>query len=270
MKNLFNSFALIVIPCVAMAQQDNYPRMDVLASSSEMASINYACNKPVAKAGEYKKIECDISYQVLRNQKKTQVPRKEIEDEFKKKGFPGDICKMYGKNIAGMTIEEVRVEAERQEEPLNDFNRMIISEMTPILQEMCREKSLDSFLKFVKFSQEIESNTCEIESKKIRETFTELPQKKDNRSLWVSEGNSLPPCGKKEIIKFVPLGSNSWAVHFENIILNKQAKTDSGGACKDLEGDRNLFNSHNNVWILPCKYIKVANKAAWQGPFNPK
>ena len=37
---------LLAIACSAYAEQEMYPRMGVIASSTEVASINYSCSKP--------------------------------------------------------------------------------------------------------------------------------------------------------------------------------------------------------------------------------
>jgi hypothetical protein len=271
MKNIkFLLTGFLVFAGVANAEQESYPRMGVIASSTEMASINYSCTKPKDDKVNYKKIECEIYYQTLRKGK-AQLQKAMIEEDFKKQGIPSDMCNMFGKkNIVDMTVAEVQAEIDKQDDTRNSFNRDMIVEMTPVLQKMCREKTLASVLKFAEFSANIETNTCEIESSKIKETFTELPQKKGERSLWISEDSPMPPCGRKDIIKFMPTKDGRWSIQFEHMVLNKQAKDDSGKSCKDLDGVRNVFNSSNSTWNSPCKFIKLANKGAWNGPFNPK
>lgn len=266
----FLLIGLLVFTCFAHAEQETYPRMGVIASSTEMASINYYCSKPKDDKINYRKIECEIYYQTLRKGK-SNFQKAMIEDDFKKKGVPSEMCTMFGKkNIVYMTVAEVEAEVNKQDDTRNSFNRDMIAEMTPVLQRMCKEKTLESVLKFAEFSANIEINTCEIESSKVKEIFTELPQNKGERSLWISEDSPMPPCGRKDVIKFIPAKDGRWAIQYEHIVLNKQAKDDNGKMCRDLDGVRNVFNSSNNTWNSPCKYIKLANKGAWNGPFNPK
>jgi hypothetical protein len=263
--------ALIAFSGSVFAEQEMYPRMGVIASSNEIASINYSCSKPKDDKINYRTIECEIHYQTLKKIGSVKVQKAAVEEEFKKKGIPSELCTMFGKkNIVDMTLAQVQAEASKQDETRNSFNRDMIAEMTPVLQKMCKEKTLDSFFKFVDFSSGIEENTCEIESGKTKDLFTELPQRKGERSLWISEDAPLPPCGKKAVIKFIPSKNDRWVVQYENVVLNKQAKKEDGQMCKDVDGVRNVFNSSNSTWNLPCKYIKLANKGAWQGPFNPK
>jgi len=262
--------SLMSLSCTAFAEEEMYPRTGVIASSTEVASINYSCSKPKDDKVNYRTIECDFYYQTLKkgeykNQKTL------IEDEFKKKGIPADMCVISGKkNITNMTVAEVQAELNKQDNTRNSFTKEIIAETTPILHKMCKEKTLDSVLKFVEFTANIQANTCEIETGKTKETFVELPQNKGERSLWISEQNPIPPCGRKDIIKFIPADKEWWHIQYEHVVLNKQAKNDDGKSCKELDGVRNVFNSKGNTWNMPCKHIKLANKGAWNGPFNPK
>jgi hypothetical protein len=271
MKSIrFLLVGLIALTCSAHAVQETYPRMGVIASSTEIASINYSCSKPKDDKVNYKKIECEISYQTLKKGKPI-LQKAMIEEEFKKNGYPAEMCTMFSKkNVIDMSVAEVQIELNKKDATRNGFNRDMIAEMTPVLQKMCKEKTLESVYKFVEFSSNIEANTCEIVSRKMKETFTELPQNKGERSLWISEDQAMPPCGRKDIIKFIPTSEGQWAVQFEHVILNRHAKDDDGKMCKELDGVRNIFNSSNATWNMPCKYIKLANKGAWQGPFNPK
>jgi hypothetical protein len=269
-KLKFLLLGFIALAFSAHAEQEMYPRMGVIASSNEIASINYSCTKPKDDKVNYRKIECEMYYQTLKKGQ-SKFQKAMIEDEFKKKGMPAEMCTLFGnKNITDMTVAEVQAELNRQDATRNSFNREMIAEMTPVLQKMCKEKTLESVLKFAEFSANIDANTCEVEAKKLKETFTELPQNKGERSLWISEDSPMPPCGRKDIIKFVPLKDGRWAIQFEHVVLNKQAKDDDGKMCKDLDGVRNVFNSMNSTWNFPCKHIKLANKGAWNGPFNPK
>jgi len=260
----------MLLTFAVFAGDEIYPRVGVIASNTEIASINYSCMSPKDDKINYRTIECEISYQTLKKgEYKNQ--RKLIEDDFKKNGVPTDMCVLSGKkNIATMTVAEVQTELNKHDNTRNIFAKEMIAEISPILHKMCKEKSLESLIKFVEFASIREANTCEIETSKTKEIFRELPQNKGERSLWVSEQNSIPPCGRKDIIKFIPADKQFWHVQYEHIVLNKQANDDNGNSCKELDGVRNTFNSTANTWNLPCKHIKLANKGAWSGPFNPK
>jgi hypothetical protein len=251
------------------AEQDMYPRMGVVASSTEIASINYMCKPPKDDKINYRTIECEIYYQTLKKGVYKEQ-RKLIEDEFKKRGIPTEMCSLASKkNITSMSISEVQAELDKQDKTQNSFTKEMIANMAPILHKMCKERTLESVIKFVEFTSNIEANTCEIQTSKTKETFTELPQQKGERSLWISEENPIPPCGRKDIIKFIPVEKNWWHVQYEHAVLNKQAKDDDGKSCKEVDGVKNVFNSMSNTWNMPCKHIKLANKGAWNGPFNP-
>ncbi|PUE35521.1 hypothetical protein B9Z46_10770 [Limnohabitans sp. Hippo4] len=268
MKIFLLSFAFLTL--TVFAQDETYPKVGVIASNTEIASINYSCMRPKDDKSNYRTIECEISYQTIkkgeyRNQ------RELIEEEFKKSGIPTDMCVMYGKkNIANMTVAEVQAELNKIDNTKNSFAKEMLYELAPILQKMCKEKTLESLIKFVEFVSMKEANTCEIETSKTKEIFRELPQNKGERSLWISEQSSIPPCGRKDIIKFIPTEKNWWHLQYEHVVLNKQAKDDNGKLCKDLDGVRNIFNSTANTWNFPCKHIKLSNRGAWNGPFNPK
>jgi len=124
-------------------------------------------------------------------------------------------------------------------------------------------------VEFLSFLARIDENTCEIESGSFKRIFYELPQGKGARSLWISEGYPVMPCGKKEVIKFIPAESGGWTLKFEYVVLNTLGKEDDGRMCENSAGVRNVFNSHNNTWNLPCKHIKLANNGG-AGPFNPQ
>lgn len=260
----------LALACSAYAEQNMYPRTGVIASSTEIASLKYSCSKPKDDKINYRIIECDFYYQTLKKGEFINQ-RTLIADEFRKSDIPEEICVISGKkNIKNMTVAEVQAELDSQHKTQNKFTKELIAEITPILHNMCKEKTLDSFFKLVEIQANIKANTCEIETGKTKETFTELPQKKGERSLWISEQNSMPPCGRKDIIKFIPIDKERWHIQYEHIVLNKQAKNDDGKSCKLLDGVRNIFNSTANTWNTPCKHIKLANKGAWNGPFNPK
>jgi hypothetical protein len=261
---------VLVLACSAFAQEDMYPRGGVIASNTEIASITYSCKSPKDDKLNYRTIECEFNYQTLKKgEYKNQ--RTLIEDEFKKKGIPAEMCLISGKkNITSMTVAEVQAELNKQDNTRNSFTKEMIAEMTPILHKMCKEKTLESFVNFIEFVANKEANTCEIETRKTKETFTELPQNKGERSLWISEQTPMPPCGRKDIIKFMPAEKNWWHIQYEHMVLNKQAKDDDGKSCKELDGVRNYFNSMSNTWNMPCKHIKLSNKGAWSGPFNPR
>ena len=260
----------MVLACSAHAEQEMYPRMGVIASSTEVASINYSCSKPKDDKVNYRTIECESHYQTLKKGE-YKNPRAQIEDDYKKNGIPTDMCVIAGKkNITNMTVAEVQAELNKRDDTRNSFTKEMIADMTPILHKLCKEKTLDSVLKFAEFIANKEANTCEIETSKTKETFTELPQNKGERSLWISEESPMPPCGRKDIIKFLPADKEWWHIQYEHVVLNKQAKDDDGKSCKQLDGVRNVFNSMSNTWNVPCKHIKLANKGAWNGPFNPK
>ncbi len=262
--------SLMSLTCAALAQEDMYPRGGMLASSTEISSISYSCKSPKGDTLNYRTIECEINYQTLKkgeykNQKTL------IENDFKKNGIPADMCVISGKkNITSMTVAEVQAELNKKDNTRNSFTKEMIADMTPILHKMCKEKTLQSLFMFTEFVSNIEANTCEIETSKDKKTFTELPQNKGERSLWISEQNPMPPCGRKDIIKFMPTEKNWWHIQYEHVVLNKQAKDDDGKSCRELDGVRNVFNSMSNTWNTPCKHIKLANKGAWNGPFNPK
>jgi hypothetical protein len=261
-------FIIIFIENFASAEQDLHPRWGVMASTTENASIKYSCSKPKSDASGNRQIECELSYQKLKKgNPKSQ--KSQIEAEFKKNGIPSEMCSIFGKkNIVIMTQAEIQAEVSK-DNTLNSFNKEIIAEMTPILQKMCKEKTLESLNKLIDFTENIEVNTCEIETRIIKENFSELSQKKMERSFWISEGKAYPPCGKKEIIKIIPIKNNLWSIQFEHIILEKQVKNDGGKLCKDLDGIINIFNSSNTILKPPCKYIKLESKESWLGPFNP-
>ena len=269
-KTIFLLIGLCMTCTVTFAQNELFPRMGVIASSTEMASINYQCKRPKDDKVNYRTMECEISYQTLKGRKSPKFDKAEIDAEYKKTGIPSDLCTMgkSNKNVSDVTLAELIAES-KDDSHWTNFNKEVVTEMLPILQRMCKEKSVDSVYKLIEFQNGVEKNTCEIESSNLKEVFTESPQK-GGRSVWISEGSSLPPCGKKEIIKFAPKGKDGWTIQFENIVLNKQAKDDDGKMCKDFDGLRNNFNSSSSTWVLPCKYIKLANRGAWHGPFNPR
>jgi hypothetical protein len=83
----------MTMACAAYAEQDTYPRMGVVASSTEIASINYSCKPPKDDKLNYRTIECEIHYQTLKKgEYKNQ--RALIEDEFKKRAYH-QICASY-------------------------------------------------------------------------------------------------------------------------------------------------------------------------------
>lgn len=258
--------SLLSIP--AFANEETHPRFGLISSSTEMSSINYSCSSPKSESGA-RKIECELSYETLKKGK-YDLQKEAIEAEFKTKGIPQDMCTMFdGKNILDMSVSEINSAMNRKDSTLNSFNREVTTAMIPVLKRMCKEKTLESLNGFAELMAGIEANTCEIQSSKVKKLFVELTQAKGQRSVWISDGVPLTQCGKKEVIKFLPAADKRWHLHYENIILNKQAKDDAGKSCKEQDGIRNEFNSKNSTWVLPCKYIKITNTGAWRGPSNP-
>lgn len=270
MKNYRKFLFLIYFISISVhATEDYYPRIGVIASKDEIASINYNCSKPKDDRINYRTTECELSYETLKKGK-YDFQAKDVEAEYKKNGFPKELCMTFGeRNIADMTQAEIDLEISKGDRSLNDFNIDMISKMIPILKVACKDRTLNSLKNFINLMQRVEADTCTVESVILKRTFVELPQQKGQRSLWVNENSASPPCGKKEIIKFVPLKERRWAIQFENIILNKSAKTDEGDSCDQLNGVRNTFDSFSSTWNLPCKHIKLTNRGAWKGPFNP-
>ena len=250
------------------ANEEIHPSFGLISSSTEIASINYSCSSPKSESGT-RKIECELSYETIKKGRYN-LQKEAIEAEFKIKGIPQDMCTMFdGKNIVDMSVSEINAAINRKDSTLNSFNREVTNAMIPVLKRMCKEKTLESLISFGELMAGIEANTCEIQSSKVKKLFVELTQAKGQRSIWVSDGVPSTQCGKKEVIKFLPAEDKRWHLQYENVILNKQAKDDTGKLCREQDGVRNEFNSRNSTWIFPCKYIKITNTGAWRGPSNP-
>jgi hypothetical protein len=99
----------MLLTFAVFANDETYPRVGVIASNTEIASINYSCMSPKDDKINYRTIECEISYQTLKKgEYKNQ--RKLIEDDFKKNGVPTDMCVLSGKckqNLISMTTQEI-------------------------------------------------------------------------------------------------------------------------------------------------------------------
>lgn len=258
---------------------DEYPTTGIVYNTKEDSSIIYDCTK--VQNGT---LECEFVQTAVRKKtkaadlkKKLEEARKELPNALKELSsekscdwMSASLAVLEGKNTAekaaadappGVISNRTQFIKAMKEMPQSKKQELIAS-LSP-LDEFCKTKTEESYLKVIKFEHDKEMRTCAVSSNPFKQIFKWV-EDYSGKGAWVVNANPEGPCGIVQLTKFEADHTNSklifWRYIAKKAITNPKGELMLPGlSCGDLDQNEYLYdwkNDRDNK--LGCEYIEFS------------
>jgi hypothetical protein len=258
---------------------DEYPTMGLVYNTKEDASITYSCTK--VQNGI---LECEFIQTAVRKKTKAEDLKKKLEDA--KKQLPDALKEISSENscdwmsvvrsvIEGRQTPEQAVQSAPKgaisdvQQFIHGMKEMSQSKKQDLLaglgpvDEFCKTKSEESYLKIAKFNHEKEMRTCRVSSHSFKQSFKWVDDY-SGKGAWVVDAKPSGPCGVIQLDRFEEHRTDSKLVFWT--YLAKKAITNPKGqlplsdlTCDGLDQDEYLYDwKQERDAKLGCEYIEFS------------
>lgn len=275
---LFMTLILSVLSSQAFAA-DEHPTTGIIYNTKEDSSITYNCTKMQSGV-----LECEFVQTAVRKKTKAEDLKKKIEQA--KKQLPDALKELSSEKTCDwmsvmLNVLEGKSTPEKAAEDapkgaVSDKKQFIkgMKEMSPskkqdllvslrTLDEFCKTKSEESYLKITKLEHEKEMRTCTVSSNPFKQNFKWV-EDYSGKGAWVVDAKPEGPCGVVQLTRFEADRTDSKLVFWRYIA--KKAITNPKGelllpglSCGDLDQGEYLYDWKNDRDSkLGCEYIEFS------------
>ena len=274
---------VLVISCLSVSAfaGNDYPTTGTVYNTKEDSSIMYNCSK-----ARDEKLECELVQTFVRKQtkpsewnKKLAEAKKQMPDAVKELSKDnGSSCKLM--SVLARTLDgKLNLKEAAEETPKNSIfdqkgffkyikgmsesKRQEMYALATAMEEFCKTKSEESYIKVAKLGIEKEMHTCRIGSNPFKETFKWVSDY-SGKGAWVAEAQPSGACGVVQLNRFetglVDGKFTLWNYIAKKAVTNPKGEAPFIGKCADaLDQDEYLYNWKNERdSLMDCKYIEFS------------
>jgi hypothetical protein len=287
-KCVFLLVALMILCGSPVWAGDDYPTMGMVYNIKEDSVIKYDCRRM-----QNDLLECDFVQTAIRKKKTDEDLKNKIEEA--KKQLPDAIKEASQGTCSGTDIllnaMEGKITPEKAADLYVKFNKKegssssdevsdkkffikTVKEMVPSkkqdtvvflrsMNEFCKTRSEESWLKIAKQEHEKEMRTCSVSSNPFKQTFKWV-EDYSGKGTWVADAKPDGPCGIVQLSRFEAVtdaGSTMfWKYIAKKAITNPKGETSWPGlSCSDLDENEYVYDWKNDKYSkLGCEYIEFS------------
>ena len=258
---------------------NDYPTTGMVYNTKEDSSITFNCTKTTDKF-----LDCDLVQTAVRKKTKASDWSKKLAEAKKQmpdaiKDISKDkICDWVGSTVqvleGKLTPEQAAENAPKGAisdkkgfikgmKEMSDSKKQEMHDTMSALDEFCRTKSEESYLKIAKLEHEKEMRTCTVGSNPFKQRFKWVGDYA-GKGAWVVDAQPSGPCGVVQLDRFEADKTDSKLVFWKYIA--KKAITNPKGelflpgmTCADLDQDEYPYDWKNERDSkLGCEYIEFS------------
>ena len=236
------------------------PSSGLLYNVKETSSLTYQCSR-VSGGG----IECEFNQTAVRRKAKPselESALKKAREEFRSGiNLTNEECQSYQQIL---DVLEGRAKPPKQPpRPLTALEKKDYSAATRALLSLCKSKTEQNFLAFVRINHDRETRTCSVSSNSFKQRFRQITDLNATKPTWVvAQDGPEGPCGLVNLSRFdldkTTTGISFWTYTAKRATTNPGGTLLLGASCKALDEDEYLYDWKSLEHPLGCDYINFS------------